>query len=494
VFAADAELQLRLLGTALLHRDLHHRADALTVDADERIDLVDVLRLVGGEHARDVVNHEREALNCDERGYIDSDDISANPDVPDSDRGLGNVRIGSFAAGMVLQQAKCPVDVKKGQDQGRAACTTCDGYTSVRDRLLLGVRGDTSLTFIDVESTGPTKPPSLRCVGDSEKPDAAGNRVSCDAEHRVIRAPSGLASVGSMPSDTPPPDVALPDEPYALAIDDDAGILFIGHLTGNTARAYTGGFSMFDIAPRALNGPQMSDSMEPGLEAPRFIAPFPSPFSANSVGSVGVSGLKTRTVTMPRTPMPMVAPWVATAGVYATSRFVPQVAGLGTTTACPVDDTPYREIAAFPNGTYYSSPLSGAETRGVEFIDERRSFVLQRTPPALIGFLDSTPTDVLETCGSPTFLDQHDSGVGPRLFVTCFADGEIYVFDPTVPRLVTTFRVGRGPAGLVFDEHRPVAYAVGFGDNNVSVIDLQPGNPTEYQVIQRIGFPRTIPR
>jgi hypothetical protein len=88
---------------------------------------------------------------------------------------------------------------------------------------------------------------------------------------------------------------------------------------------------------------------------------------------------------------------------------------------------------------------------------------------------------VLETCGSPTFLDQKNViGVGPRLFVTCFADGEIYVFDPTVPRLVTTFRVGRGPAGLVFDEHRPVAYAVGFGDNNVSVIDLQPGSATEY--------------
>jgi hypothetical protein len=190
---------------------------------------------------------------------------------------------------------------------------------------------------------------------------------------------------------------------------------------------------------------------------------------------------------------------VATAGVYATSRFVPQVAGLGTTTACPnpLSDTPVREIAAFPNGTYYTSPLVGTETRGVEFIDDRRSFVLQRSPPALIGFLDSTPTDVLETCGSPTFLDQHDSGVGPRLFVTCFADGEIYVFDPAVPRLVKTFRVGRGPAGLVFDEklgRRPVAYVVGFGDNNVSVIDLEPGSETEYQVIQRIGFPRTIPR
>ena len=60
----------------------------------------------------------------------------------------------------------------------------------------------------------------------------------------------------------------------------------------------------------------------------------------------------------------------------------------------------------FPTARITARRSDGRETRGVEFIDERRSFVLQRTPPALIGFLDGTPTDVLETCGSPTFLDR----------------------------------------------------------------------------------------
>ena len=41
------------------------------------------------------------------------------------------------------------------------------------------------------------------------------------------------------------------------------------------------------------------------------------------------------------------------------------------------------------------------------------AFVLQRSPPALVGFQDQyTPTDILETCSSPTFLDKYDSGVG----------------------------------------------------------------------------------
>ena len=63
-----------------------------------------------------------------------------------------------------------------------------------------------------------------------------------------------------------------------------------------------------------------------------------------------------------------------------------------------------------------------------------------------------------------------------------------------MPRLVKTFLVGRGPAGLVFDTARPLAYVLDFSDNNVSVLDLAPGSPTEYHVVQRIGFPRVTPR
>jgi len=59
---------------------------------------------------------------------------------------------------------------------------------------------------------------------------------------------------------------------------------------------------------------------------------------------------------------------------------------------------------------------------------------------------------------------------------------------------VKTFLVGRGPSGLVFDEPRKVAYVVGFGDNNISVIDLDPAHETQYHVVQRIGFPRVTPR
>ncbi len=275
------------------------------------------------------------------------------------------------------------------------------------------MRGDTSLTYVDVESRGADEPPRLKCVGLPTAPEAPGGFITCDDDHRIITAKSGLAAVSrdSMP-DPMPPDIPLPDEPYALAVDAHDGLLFIGHLSGNTTRPYTGGFSLFDIAPPANMGNAPSG-------APRFIAPFPSPFSANSVGSVGVTALNAKD----------------DGTVYASSRYTPQVAGLGTTAQCPVDGSPVRETRRTRTASTTTRRSRAPRHAGSSSWTEPR-VVLQRSPPALVRFLppDSplypgTPTDILETCSSPTFLDKYDSGVGERLFVTCFADGEIYVYD-----------------------------------------------------------------
>jgi len=418
---------------------------------------------------------DSDILNCDERAYVGPDDDIGNGD--------GNVRIGSFAAAMLLQPRQCPTTL----DQDCAAL--CDETAVVDshlpdDHLLLGVRGDTSLTFIDVErfptpkdladhpelAPAPPRPPRLTCSSET------GDFAVCDKDHTINKTGSALASPTMDPTSQ---EVTLPDEPYALAYDDANGLLYVGHLTGNTTRPLSGGFSLFDVMP-------LGDAP---LGPPRLIAPFPSPFGPNSLGSVGITALKSY---KPLGDMDKIIKEVT--NIYAASRFVPQVAPLGVTADCPQAGSPIREIAAFPSGAYYSSPLAGTETRGIEFVGNR-AFVLQRSPPALISFLNPyTPTEVLETCGNPTFLSQYDSGVGPRLFVTCTSDGEIYVYDPSVPRLVQTFLVGRGPAGLVFDDERKVAYSVNFGDNGIAVVDLKPGSPTEYHVIQRIGFPRTTPR
>jgi DNA-binding beta-propeller fold protein YncE len=93
-------------------------------------------------------------------------------------------------------------------------------------------------------------------------------------------------------------------------------------------------------------------------------------------------------------------------------------------------------------------------------------------------------------------LNRHGTDLNLRLYVTCFEDGQVYVFDPRVPRLVDVIEVGRGPAGLVFPpgNDSTTMFVVGFGANNISVVDIKPGSATENHVVQRIGFPSAVPR
>ncbi len=407
-------------------------------------------------------------LDCDERRYVQAD---------------ATVRIGSFAAGILWQD-----------QTALEKCAANQIAPSFLGRLLIGVRGDTSLTWVDVNQGSPH--PTFDCA------DSTGRLVACDSAHRLVDTTSAL---GSAQSDPNPPAVNLPDEPYALALDTTTKLLYVGHLVGSTSVPDTGGVSLFDVSGAA--NPSMPTTSSSGganpdhVPPPRFVAPFASPFPPNGAGTYGITSL-------------LLHPPLAGGSsneVFATSRYVPQVASL-----VPLlfsNDTCSRfntDIAVVTAGDSLNTTLAGSETRGVTFLDAyRRAYVLQRLPPALVGFdivtnesggTSAVPTDVNETCSSPTFLYQHQvsPAEGPRLYVNCFDTGEIYVFDPIVSTLLTTFQVGRGPAGMVFPsvagDDSPIAYVINFSDNDISVVDLLPGSPTQYHVVERLGFPTTMPR
>jgi hypothetical protein len=412
-------------------------------------------------------------LNCDERRYVQPD---------------ATVRIGSFAAGMVWQDyCSGPCD---------ANVLECPAPVANQGRLMIGVRGDTSLTWVDVSNSGDLHP-TFTCSSTS-----GGSLSECDDAHRIIETTSALVTESM---DTSAPVVPLPDEPYALALDSTLGLLYVGHLVGSTAAADSGGVSLFDVSSTTQH-----------LTKKDFLAPFPSPFPPNSAGATGITSLQLH--------VPLGQPPGVGHEIFASSRYVPSIASMGpfgTLSQCPLSAS---DIVVEPAGETFSSGLLGSEMRGIAFIEPpatdpaappdptappayaNRAYALQRVPPDLIGFdiarnnsggMVTTPTDVRETCSSPTFLYQHKvtDAEGTRLYVNCFDTGEIYVFDPAIPTLLTTFQVGRGPAGLVFpDDSSPIAYLLGFRDNNVSVLDLAPGSQTQYHVIQRLGFPSVTPR
>jgi hypothetical protein len=342
-------------------------------------------------------------------------------------------------------------------------------------RLLTAVRGNASVTWVDATLDGSGI--SFGCTAGA----AASGFVECDLAHRV----SQTTTVGGQAAALENP-LLLPEEPYALALDPRQNLLYVGHLRG-------GFLSALNLA-----------------RDPALIGTFGGIFPGDINGSVGVTSLT------------LTAEGINNGRIYATSRYLPRAGSfapisLGQLLDQGPDNDKHdaieinnREIFLGYAGDPFVSPLNGSEVRGIQPIPAiHRTFLLQRTPPVLIGF-DTTngqfgqnlATDILEMCNGPTFLHMYppfdptgDPGLGKRLFVNCFEAGQVYVVDPYVPRLLAVIEVGRGPAGLAFNPKDPSrAYVVGFGSNNVSVVDLDPTSATRYHVIQRIGFPTPVPR
>jgi DNA-binding beta-propeller fold protein YncE len=405
-------------------------------------------------------------LNCDERNYV----------APDS-----TIEIGSFASAMVFQPFDEIQDAnhcgnpaypnKVNPGASRHQCTAdCAADRHGTGRLYMGVRGNSTLTYADLDYDV----------------DGAGNRLphfSCMKPPAEGQACTVTQTLGSTNGDMAIEPIAVPDEPYTLALDRDRDFLYVGHLKGDISHADTGGVSLFDV-----------HNAKDGVD-PTFIGPSQAFFPPDINGLFGVTSLT-----------------LHNGSVYATSRYGNSATNLVTTTpadtSCAAVTTPDNSFMVLPGSDTFVTPLVGVEIRGIQFPpDMNRAFLLQRVPPAVVGFdiangagglFGNVPSDVVEMCQAPTFLQQAGEGADARLYITCFESGQVYVVDPFVPRLTNVIEVGRGPAGLAFAPPGPdgerLAYVVGFSANNISVVDLTPGSPTEFHVIQRIGFPSTVPR
>ena len=188
-------------------------------------------------------------LNCDERLYVQSD---------------ATVRIGSFAAGMVWQP-NCT---------GRRATSACTADPSGGAHSSWACAATPPLTWVDVVPRGPTaRTPS--CIAGRTAPRDAG-RVHAEGHDTT-------SVLSSQSGDPNAPSVGLPDEPYALALDEPHGLLYVGHLVGNTSVVASGGVSLFDVSETGL------PSTAGFPPAPRFVAPFISPFPPNGAGNFGVT-------------------------------------------------------------------------------------------------------------------------------------------------------------------------------------------------------------
>jgi hypothetical protein len=390
-------------------------------------------------------------LNCDEQDYLLRDRA---------------VRIGSFGARPDMQ--KFMPDDHPG--------------SIVSGRMFLPVRGNNSITMIDVAATADDV--RLFCTGPRSMPNLDQERFAvCDERWRLDRADDPLVDEQGL--NVPEDQVArLPDEPDALVVDQGPDLLYVGHLRG-------GAVSMFDLGSGT------------SLRLPELVQIHPDLLPGDQNGSRGVTSL---TVVNPRQDR-------CSAKTYVSSRFRPVatsfvVYGTGSSDAgCSVPESgeSERDLAIVGTGEQLGTGVGGSlgtELRGVELVVDaennlQRTFVLQRTPPALVAIdpVSGAPAAIIEVCQSPSALAQHVGKRGSMLYITCFDAGEVYVVDPSVPRLRAIVPVGRGPASTVFDPMDPTrAYVVGFGANNVLVLDIDPDSPRRDRIVQRMGFPSATPR
>ena len=225
-------------------------------------------------------------LNCDEQALVDRE---------------WSVRVGSFAGTPVIQRFLVP-----NTDTGSGAPALVEPSDSNR-RLFVPVRGDTSITMMNLGRGLSVGEPKLYCTGPRRNPNATAAEgpaptppkfAACDDEWRITRKDDPLETPAF--SSIPDSDVVrLPEEPYALAIDDAANLLYAGHLRGSV--------SLIDL------GIQSGIPAGSPPQVPRLLDLNNNVLPGDANGSVGVTSLTIRDATNPN----------CSKEIFASSRYRP---------------------------------------------------------------------------------------------------------------------------------------------------------------------------
>ena len=78
----------------------------------------------------------------------------------------------------------------------------------------------------------------------------------------------------------------------------------------------------------------------------------------------------------------------------------------------------------------------------------------------------------------------------PRVFVVSFDSRTITIYDPAERRIDGLIRTGRGPHAFVMDPTHPIAYVGHFTDSYIGLVDLDQSHPLTYgSIVATIGIP-----
>jgi hypothetical protein len=346
-----------------------------------------------------------------------------------------------------------------------------------KSRLFVAVRGDPSITRINVDLTGsPNREGTLDCFDPSSDPaNREGNPPGCDASALIQSFDCNDRLCAQTARQT---NNQLPSEPFGMALDPANSRLLLSSLA-------TGQVTLVDT------------NADPRQAILNVSGSF---FAADAAGRHGAFALAQQQLGNSD------SPW------YLSSNLQPEIA---TFRVAPSD-------IVIPSTSFsLSGPLlSGSDARDLAFEPGgNRLFVTNNSPPTLLVVDTSSAPDgpspgqprnqvveIIDSCQSPSHMGVRRVLLpgGPlspplertRIYVICFASDQVMVVDPDRPGVEAIIQVGRGPDDVAFNFgdglppplHRR-AYVTLYTESTIGVIDLDPGSPTENRLIGRIGLP-----
>jgi len=380
-------------------------------------------------------------------------------------------------------------------------------------RLWVPVRGDPSVTYIDVKEPWP-EAPDLDCGqarGDGEALDES--RCGDDFRLRNLRNDGSLDELPREPFNVHVSEgdgyryafVAHSGGPSVSVIDLDGlrggdgrpAIVDIANVYNPTAgTVFTGGFGLATRPCGACGDPE-DDT--PGFNTPAVTQECTRPLVYSSLRfqllatSFTASGIEEDDLPAGATQRDGCEDDQGNfLGPYCAS---PEEVGNECALVC---EPQVRNIVRFPVGGVDPLAATSSEALGdVQFGDAcgDELFVLQTNPGALLR-LDTSiengePLDIpagrpIEVCDQPSrFQVWEEEGLA---FVACFQAAYVYVVDLRAEQVVDTIITGTGPHDVVLDEVRGMLYVANLLEGSVSVIDVGLSRPTRFKEVARIGL------
>lgn len=356
-------------------------------------------------------------------------------------------------------------------------------------QLLVPVRGEPSITVVDVRGGEGTAPIQLSCAKDPQT-------RRCDAAHklRAVRNSVDLGRLGMHPRSI----VTYPSFEPPLAMlghDSRPDLTLLGFEAPNATSAM-----ILDRVPLLTQGPAGIGGNAAARAGTSALAIYP----CRSAKDGGTPPLSTRNCTQPlvyasyrnraRVDMISVSDLKEQAKNKA-SCVRARKAGVSEF-ACGVGA---RTVDSFETGSLIPATNVPKDLFGASAFlpDGSFYFLVQREPGALLRFdsrIDARSqmpknqfAGAIDVCAGASDLLLY-SGQRNYALVSCRDAAQVYLVDLDAFVLIKSIDVGASPSGMVADAAREVIYIPNFMNSTVTVLDMSETRSTRHSVIARLGL------